>query len=169
MPSGTPTSAGLLVYRRGAEGIEVFLVHPGGPFWAKKDEHAWSIPKGEIAAGEDPQSAARREFAEETGFAPPTGPCVDLGLVSQSRKRVRAWAVEGDLDAAALVSDTFDLEWPPHSGRIITVPEADRGAWFGLDAARNKLHKGQGELLDRLQAVLADASLAPPGSTPEPS
>jgi predicted NUDIX family NTP pyrophosphohydrolase len=143
------TSAGILLHRPGPE---VFLVHPGGPFWAKKDLGAWSIPKGEYEPGEDPEAAARREFAEEVG-AVPTGPLVPLGTFKQpGGKIVLAFALAGDFDPAALVSNTFELQWPPRSGRTITVPEVDRAAWFDLDAAREKLLVGQRPILDEFAA-----------------
>lgn len=148
-------SAGILLYRRKPR-LEVFLVHPGGPFWAKKD--AWSIPKGEYEAGEEPLAAARREFAEETG-APIDGEFLALGQIRQpSGKQVTAWAVEGDFDPAKLVSNTCLVEWPPRSGKEIEIPEVDRGAWFPVDAARGKIFRGQDKLLDRLEAHLAAVS-----------
>src|SRR5215217_4853727 len=126
-------SAGILLYRRGEAGLEVLLVHPGGPFWAKKDLGAWSIPKGEHDEGEDAQACALREFAEETGSAPSPGELADLGEVRQKAgKVVAAWALEGDLDAAAIRSNTFTLQWPPRSGRMQEFPEVDRAEWFGL-------------------------------------
>ncbi|MGE0116926.1 MAG: NUDIX domain-containing protein [Dongiaceae bacterium] len=143
-------SAGLLLYRR-RDGLQVFLVHPGGPFWAGKDAHAWSIPKGEIAEGEDPLQAARREFAEETGLA------VDGRFLPLTPRRqpggkiVHAWAVEADCDPAAVRSNSFALEWPPRSGRMQEFPEIDRAAWFPLAVAREKIHKGQAALLDELE------------------
>ena len=148
------TSAGLLLYRRAAGGIEVFLVHPGGPFWAKKDAGAWSIPKGEYVPGEDPLDAARREFAEEIGIAP-DGEFVEHGMVKQAGgKIVTGWAFEGDCDADAIRSNTFALEWPPRSGRQQEFPEVDRAGWFGLEAAREKLNPAQGAFLDRLRDLL---------------
>jgi predicted NUDIX family NTP pyrophosphohydrolase len=148
------TSAGLLLYRRTASGIEVFLVHPGGPFWAKKDAGAWSIPKGEYLPGEDPLAAARREFAEETGIVL-DGEAVDLGSVKQAGgKIVRAWAIEGDCDAGAIRSNTFALEWPPRSGRQQEFPEVDRAAWFDLDTAEEKILKGQLDFIRRLGEIL---------------
>lgn len=145
-------SAGILLYRRAASGLEVFLIHPGGPFWAKKD--SWSIPKGEYSPEEEPLAAARREFQEETGMAV-DGDFLPLGAIRQpSGKQVTAWAIEGDIDPAALVSNTCDVEWPPRSGRRITIPEADRGAWFSLEQARGKIFHGQEALLDRLAAAL---------------
>src|SRR5262245_12423895 len=125
-------SAGVLLYRRRHGGIvEVLLVHPGGPFWAKKDDGAWSIPKGEYASGEDPLAAARREFEEETGASAPAGEAIALGAFRQSSgKIVEAWAIEGDFDTATLKSNTFTLEWPPRSGKTRQVPEVDRAAWL---------------------------------------
>jgi predicted NUDIX family NTP pyrophosphohydrolase len=144
-------SAGILLYRRGSEGPEVLLVHPGGPFWTRRDEGAWSIPKGEYADGEDAMAAARREFEEETGTAPPPGALVELGEIRQrSGKRVTAWAAEGDLDPAAVVSNTFSLEWPPRSGRMQEFPEVDRAGWFGADEARRRLVPAQAAFIDRL-------------------
>jgi predicted NUDIX family NTP pyrophosphohydrolase len=129
----------------------VLLVHPGGPLWAKRDLGAWSIPKGEYASDEEPLAAARREFAEELGVLPPEGPVHDLGEVRlKSGKRVRAWALEGDLDAGAAASNTFELEWPPRSGRKIEVPEVDRAEWFSLEEARRRLNPSQIALLERL-------------------
>lgn len=146
-------SAGLLLYRRRGE-PEVFLVHPGGPFWAGKDAHAWSIPKGEFAADEDTLQAAEREFAEETGLTP-EGTFVALRPLKQpGGKIVHAWAVEGDCDPAAIVSNSFALEWPPRSGRMRQFPEVDRAAWFPLAVAREKIHKGQVALLDELETML---------------
>ena len=145
-------SAGLLVHRRGASGgREVLLVHPGGPFWAKKDLAAWSIPKGEYVEGEDPHAAAHREFREELGTEAPAGQELELDPVRQSGgKWVRAWAVEGDLDCSSITSNTFEAEWPPRSGRMQTFPEVDRAEWFPIDVAREKLHTGQVQLLDQL-------------------
>jgi predicted NUDIX family NTP pyrophosphohydrolase len=144
-------SAGILLHRRGADGVEVLLVHPGGPFWAKKDAGAWSIPKGEHEEGEDARACALREFAEETGSAPAPGELRDLGTVRQkSGKVVRAWALEGDLDPETVRSNHFEMEWPPRSGRRLQFPEVDRAAWFGLDAARAKINPAQAAFLDRL-------------------
>jgi predicted NUDIX family NTP pyrophosphohydrolase len=143
-------SAGLLMYRRRPDGLEVFLVHPGGPFWAKKDAGAWSIPKGEFAEDEAPLDAAKREFQEETGFTA-EGDFVELGQVRQAGgKLVSAWAVEGDLDPAMLVSNVCLIDWPPRSGRKMEIPEVDRGEWFTVDAAREKILKGQVVFLDLL-------------------
>ena len=148
-------SAGLLLFRRGAGGLEIFLVHPGGPFWAKKDAHAWSIPKGEFAADEDPLTAARREFAEETGLSA-AGTFIALSPCKQpGGKIVHGFAVEGDCDPAAVKSNMFTIEWPPRSGRRQEFPEIDRAAWFPLAAARMKIHKGQIPLLDELERKLA--------------
>jgi predicted NUDIX family NTP pyrophosphohydrolase len=144
-------SAGLVLYRGTGADLEVLLVHPGGPAWARRDLGAWSIPKGEYEPGEDPLAAAQREFAEELGIRPPDGLVVDLGEVTQkSGKIVHAWALEGDLDADTIESNTFELEWPPRSGRIQRFPEVDRAQWFGLDEAREKLTSAQAALLDRL-------------------
>lgn len=150
-------SAGLLLYRRtNAEGVEVLVVHPGGPFWARKDLGAWSLPKGEYDDDEDPAVCARREFAEELGTAPPEGDLLDLGEVRlKSGKVVVAWALEGDLDAAEIVSNTFETEWPPRSGRRQVFPEVDRAAWFAPDEARAKLNPAQRAFIDRLEALLA--------------
>jgi predicted NUDIX family NTP pyrophosphohydrolase len=147
-------SAGILLYR---DGPEVLLVHPGGPFWAKKDAGAWSIPKGEHEDGEDAQAAALREFAEETGSAPAPGELTDLGTVRQkSGKVVQAWALAGDLDADAIRSNTFELEWPPRSGRKAEFPEVDRAAWFGLAEARERINPAQAAFLDRLRELISD-------------
>jgi predicted NUDIX family NTP pyrophosphohydrolase len=148
------TSAGLLMYRRRPGGVEVFLVHPGGPFWAKKDAGAWSIPKGEYLPGDDPLQAARREFVEETGMEP-AGDFAELGAVRQAGgKTVTAWAFEGDCDPAAIRSNTFTLEWPPRSGKQREFPEVDRAEWFTLDAAEAKIIPGQVALLHRLAEML---------------
>ena len=145
-------SAGILLHRRSGDGaLEVLLVHPGGPFWAKKDLGAWSIPKGEYEDGEDALAAARREFAEELGSPAADGELVALGEVRQkSGKVVSAWALEGDIDADAVTSNTFTMEWPPRSGRTREFPEVDRAAWFGLDEARERILPAQAPLLDRL-------------------
>jgi predicted NUDIX family NTP pyrophosphohydrolase len=149
------TSAGLLMYRRrgaGLAGLEVLLVHPGGPFWARKDLGAWSIPKGECNPGERPIDAAAREFREETSFEP-GAPLLELGAFKQpGGKRVIAWAFEGDCDPVRLRSNTFEMEWPPRSGRTAHFPEVDRGAWFTLDEARRRIFKGQAPFLDQLAA-----------------
>ena len=148
-------SAGLVLFRRGAGGPEIFLVHPGGPFWARKDEHAWSIPKGELDGGEDPLTAARREFAEETGLSVEGTFCALPPCKQSGGKIVHAFAVEADADPAAVRSNLFELEWPPRSGRRQEFPEIDRAAWFPLAAARQKIHKGQLPLLDELERRLA--------------
>lgn len=151
-------SAGLLLYRHTAGGIEVLLVHPGGPIWARKDDGAWSIAKGEIADDEDPLAAARREFEEETGTRP-SGEFAPLQPVRQpGGKLVYAWAVCADFDPATLKSNTFSIEWPPRSGRQAEFPEVDRAGWFGLEDARRKILKGQVGLLDQLVGVVRDSS-----------
>ena len=147
-------SAGLLLYRKRAGKLEVFLVHPGGPFWAKKDAGAWTIPKGEIGADEDPLAAARRETTEETGFTP-DGDFIELPAVRQKAgKLVHAWAIEADCDASQLRSNAFSMEWPPRSGKIAEFPEVDRGAWFGMEEARMRLLESQHPLLDALRALV---------------
>ena len=147
-------SAGILLYRRSNGALEVLLGHPGGPFWARKDEGAWSIPKGECAPEEDALATAKREFCEETGSAC-DGDFLPLGEVKQaSGKVVTAWAVEGDLDADAIRSNTFELEYPPKSGKLREFPEVDRAGWFGLDEARAKILPAQAPFLDRLQHEL---------------
>jgi predicted NUDIX family NTP pyrophosphohydrolase len=149
-------SAGLLIYRRKNHGTEVFLAHPGGPFWAKKDLNAWSIPKGEYGSEEDPLAAAKREFEEETGFRP-EGTFVALGDLKQAGgKIVTAWAVEGDCDLSVLRSNTFSLEWPPRSGRMVEFPEVDRWQWFSIEEARERLLSGQKVFLDRLVELLVN-------------
>ena len=145
------TSAGILLYRRGPGGIEVLLGHMGGPFWAKKDHGAWSIPKGEHGPDEEPAAVARREFEEELGSPVPADELLPLGqLKVTSSKLLTVWAADGDLDATATTSNTFELEWPPRSGRMQEFPEVDRAAWFGVEEARSKLLKGQVPFLDRL-------------------
>jgi predicted NUDIX family NTP pyrophosphohydrolase len=148
-------SAGILMYRRRpGSGLELLLVHPGGPFWAKKDAGAWSIPKGEYEQGEDPLLVARREFEEETGM-PISGEFLHLGeLVSPGRKTVTGFALEGDFDPAALRSNLFELEWPPRSGQRKSFPEVDRAAWFSPAEARQKILSGQREFITRLHAAL---------------
>jgi predicted NUDIX family NTP pyrophosphohydrolase len=148
------TSAGLLLYRRREGRLEVLLVHPGGPFWAKRDLGAWSIPKGEYEEGEDPEAAARREFEEELGIGGPTPPFRPLGeIVQAGGKRVVAFAAEGDLDTSAIRSNEFELEWPPKSGTSQRFPEVDRAEWFRLAEAREKIIPGQIPLLDRLASA----------------
>jgi predicted NUDIX family NTP pyrophosphohydrolase len=144
-------SAGILLYRLTGEGPEVLLVHPGGPFWAKRDEGVWSIPKGEYGEDDDPLTAALREFEEETGTPLEPGEPVELGSVKQkSGKVVVAWAIRGDLDANAIHSNTFAMEWPPRSGRTAEFPEVDRAGWFDPSAARRKLVEAQAAFVDRL-------------------
>jgi predicted NUDIX family NTP pyrophosphohydrolase len=150
----TKRSAGLLLYRIRKGAMEVFLAHPGGPYWANKDLGVWSIPKGEIDEGEDPLEAARREFEEETGFRP-EGVFRELTPVRQrSGKIVHAWAVEGDCDPAAIRSNTFSMEWPPRSGRQQEFPEVDRAGWFAVDCAKEKILEGQRGLLDELRRLV---------------
>ena len=147
-------SAGILLHRRRGDTLEVLLVHPGGPFWARRDAGAWSIPKGEYEPEEDALAAARREFAEELGIQAPDGEVASLGEVAQKAgKVVRAWAVAGDLDVATVTSNTFKLEWPPRSGKLREFPEVDRAQWFALDVARKKINPGQAALLDRLREL----------------
>jgi predicted NUDIX family NTP pyrophosphohydrolase len=145
-------SAGLLLYRKRASGVEVFLVHPGGPYWARKDDGAWSVPKGLVDTNEDELTCARREFAEETGFeAPVSGSELDLGTFRQpSGKRLHVWAIAGDCDPAGLRSNLFEMEWPPKSGRTERFPEVDRGGWFDRAQALLKIVKGQRPILEKL-------------------
>jgi predicted NUDIX family NTP pyrophosphohydrolase len=148
-------SAGILLYRLSGGAPEVLLVHPGGPFWARRDAGAWSVPKGEYEDADDPLAAARREFEEETGTALETGELLELGDVKQKNgKVVSAWAAEGDLDPDAVHSNTFTMEWPPRSGRAAEFPEIDRAGWFGIDDAREKLNPAQAQFLDRLLELL---------------
>jgi predicted NUDIX family NTP pyrophosphohydrolase len=149
-------SAGLLMYRRRGPSLEVLLVHPGGPFFARKDAGAWSLPKGLVESGEPGLDAARREFEEETGLAADAATFLPLGLVRQKGgKRVHAWAFEGDCDPAAVRSNTFELAWPPESGRRAVFPEIDRAAWFSLDEARARILAAQAPFLERLADELA--------------
>lgn len=149
-------SAGLLMYRRRNDELEVFLVHPGGPFWAKKDHGSWSIPKGQYQDDEAALEAAKREFTEETGFAA-NGHFLSLGEVTQSGgKLVSVWAVEGDCDPAKMVSNSCQIEWPPQSGRMIEIPEADRGAWFDVAEAKARILRAQLPFLDRVVATAAE-------------
>jgi predicted NUDIX family NTP pyrophosphohydrolase len=150
-------SAGILLYRRTGSGAEVFLVHPGGPYWAAKDEGAWSVPKGLVDASEDELACARREFREETGFdAPVSGAELSLGSFRlPSGKRLHVWALEGNCDPAALRSNLFDMVWPPRSGRTAQFPEADRGGWFDESAARRKIAPGQRVVLEKFYAEYA--------------
>jgi predicted NUDIX family NTP pyrophosphohydrolase len=154
-PSRGARSAGLLLFRQTGGELEVLLVHPGGPFWAKRDLGAWSIPKGEYSEDEEPLAAARREFAEELGTAAPEGEALALGEIRQkSGKVVTAWAIAGDLDPEGITSNTFTMEWPPKSGRTREFPEVDRAQWFGLEEARERINPGQASLLDRLREAV---------------
>ena len=146
-------SAGLLLWRRGPEGVEVLIGHMGGPFWAKKDDGAWSIPKGEYTEGEDPLAHALREFAEEMGAPPPDGPDTPLGEFRQSGKVVTVFAREGDFDASGIRSNHFTVEWPPRSGRFRSFPEIDRAEWMSPEQARTALVKGQVPAIDALLAA----------------
>lgn len=152
-------SAGLLVYRSMNGRLEVLLVHPGGPYWAKRDDGAWSLPKGEYEADEDPLRVAIREFREELGVGPPTDrEPVSLGESRQpSGKRISAWALKGDVDVGVVNSNTFTMEWPPGSGNSVEFPEVDRAAWFDVDTARRKLLPGQIGFIDRLSELLRDS------------
>ena len=152
-------TAGLLLYRIRNSAIEVFLVHPGGPFWAKKDEGAWSIPKGEFADDEQPLSAAKREFQEETGFSMEGNFMALAPLKQRSGKLVYAWALEGDCDAGAIKSNLFSMEWPPRSGKRQEYPEVDRARWFTLESAKRKIVPGQIGFLEELQQILSRAVL----------
>lgn len=157
-PRPRNVSAGLLLFRRNSAGLELFLAHPGGPFWRGRDLGAWTIPKGLVAPGEELLDAARREFHEETGILP-REPFLPLGSVRQKAgKLIHAWAWEGDADPAAIVSNTTSCEWPRGSGRSLTFPEVDRCAWFQPDAARTRLNPAQAELIDRLEAALVSPS-----------
>lgn len=152
------TSAGILLWRRNGGRLEVLLGHNGGPFWAKKDHGHWTVLKGEAEPGEELEAVARREFAEETSHELPEGPMIGLGeIVQKSGKLVVAWAVEGDLDPAAAVSNTFEMEWPPRSGRVQQFPEIDRVEWFAPDEARRRLKAAQVPFLDRLEEAIARA------------
>jgi predicted NUDIX family NTP pyrophosphohydrolase len=154
-------SAGILLHRLHGSEIEVFLVHPGGPFWAKKDAGAWSMPKGEFEAGEDPLEAAKREFKEETGFAV-EGTFIELTPVKQpGGKVVYAWAVMGDCEAESIKSNTFSLEWPPRSGKRKEFPEVDRAGWFTPEVAREKILKGQLNFLEELKRKIENNSVPP--------
>lgn len=170
-------SAGILLYRRRPSGLEVLIAHPGGPLWAGREDGAWSIPKGIVEAGETPFEVARREFAEETGHTPPADPAayVPLGEVrTPTGKRIVAWAAEGDLDPQAATSNTFEMPWPPGSGRLQAFPEIDRVAWVPPAEARRLLHAAQAAFVDRLEALVASgeerspASAGPPFDRPLP-
>ena len=151
----TRRSAGILLHRGQGPELEVLLVHPGGPAWTNRDAGAWSIPKGQYLDGEDSLTAARREFEEELGTPPPAGEPADLGEIRQkSGKRVRGWAIAGDLDATQIESNMCKFEWPPRSGKLIDIPEVDRAQWFDLGTAREKINAGQVPLLDRLAELL---------------
>jgi predicted NUDIX family NTP pyrophosphohydrolase len=156
-------SAGLLMYRWRANELEVLLGHPGGPYWTAREDGAWSIPKGGVHEGEEPLAAARREFTEETGFEP-AAPYLPLGrIVQRSGKVVHAWAFEGDCDPSCIASISTTTEWPPRSGRVISIPELDRAAFFTLDEARRVINVAQAALLDRLRDALTPASGIPAG------
>lgn len=149
-------SAGILAYRHSSGVIQVLIAHPGGPFWVKRDEGVWSIPKGEVEEGEDFLLAARREFTEELGVASPEGPYVDLGVITQKAgKEVFAWGVEAEVDPDAVMSNTFTMEWPPRSGRQAEFPEIDRVAWVTPDEAKLKLNPAQAELVVRLLPLVS--------------
>jgi len=155
-------SAGLLVYRRKTGQTEVLIVHPGGPFWSKKDLGAWSIPKGEVKEGEEPLAVARREFKEEIGSAPPSGEAKPLGEVKQAGgKVVVAWAVAGDLDTSNFHSNTTEIEWPPRSGQKMEIPEVDKAKWYPLGVAAAKLNKSQAEFTHRLAELLGEDTKPP--------
>ncbi len=146
-------SAGILLYRGAPAELEVLLVHPGGPWWSRRDAGAWSLPKGECLDGEEPYLAARREFTEELGVSPPDGERLELGEIRQKGgKRVLAWALAGELDTTVIMSNMFTLEWPPRSGQMRDFPEVDRAEWFPLPVAREKINPAQVELIDRLEA-----------------
>lgn len=148
-------SAGLLLYRRKGGQIEVLLGHPGGPFWAKKDKGAWSLPKGEFDEGEDSLTAAKREFGEEIGQQAPDGEYQEIGTVKlKSGKTIYGWALEADMDVSTVMSNTFEIEWPPKSGKMQEFPEIDRAQWLTLAAAKEKMHTGQSEFIDRLATQL---------------
>jgi predicted NUDIX family NTP pyrophosphohydrolase len=143
-------SSGVLVYRRKGGKIEVLLGHPGGPYWAGKDKHSWSIPKGEFVEDEAPLDAAKREFKEETGHDAPVGEYIELGFIKIPSKHIYCWAVEGDLDVGQIKSNKFKMEWPPKSGKQQEFPELDKAAWVEISHASAKMHKGQAEFIDRL-------------------
>lgn len=161
-------SAGLLIYRLVDRDPEVLLVHPGGPFWARKDAGAWSVPKGEHSSDEDPINVAEREFIEELGRPPPSGERWPLGTVVQSGgKHVQAWAIQGDLDVSEIRSNTFEIEWPKGSGRSQSFPEVDKAAWFALDQARTKILPSQRSFLERLAESLPESQPKPGNADPE--
>jgi predicted NUDIX family NTP pyrophosphohydrolase len=155
-------SAGILLFRWRAGAVEVLLAHPGGPFWSRKDAGAWSIPKGEHGPDEEPLSAARREFAEETGHPPPDGAAISLGeIVQPSRKVVTVFALEGEFDPAALSGETIEIDWPPRSGRRLVIPEIDRVEWFSLAEAERRILPGQRPFLARLETALSRGPESP--------
>ena len=159
----SPVSAGILMYRHAGPGLEVLLVHPGGPYWRRKDEGAWSIPKGEMDGEQDAGAVARREFAEETGVVLAFGTLEPLGEIRQrAGKRVIAFAAEGDLECHAISSNRFEMEWPPRSGKRQEFPEVDRAEWFDLAAAHEKIIEGQRPLLDRLAGLVGAIRKQPP-------
>jgi predicted NUDIX family NTP pyrophosphohydrolase len=150
-------SAGILLFKRKGRALLVLLVHPGGPFWRNRDDGAWTLPKGERDAGEDAEATARREFTEELGASPP-GELIPLGRIRQrAGKHVDGFALEGDLDVERISGNSFEIEWPPHSGRRQSFPEVDRAAWFSLEAARQKINVGQRPFIDRLEELCAEA------------
>lgn len=154
-------SAGILVYRQHGDSVEVLLGHPGGPFWAKKDLGAWSIPKGEFEAGEEPLAAAKREFFEETDQAAPEGDYLDLGTIKRADgKVIQVWAVSGDMEISGAGKSSVTMEWPPKSGKMITFPEIDRLEWIDINSAGAKMHQGQATFIERLAEQL-DAKLEP--------
>jgi len=163
MPNAKRRSAGLLLYRLKEKGLELFLVHPGGPFWQGKEEGAWSVPKGEPEDGEEPLAAAKREFREETG-SPVEGPFIELTpIVQKGGKTVHAWAVAGNIDAETITCNTFKAEWPPKSGRWQSFPEVDKAAWFSIAEARKKINPAQVAFIEELVTKL-DAKKETPGS-----
>jgi predicted NUDIX family NTP pyrophosphohydrolase len=162
-------SAGLLLYRQRDEELDVFIAHPGGPFFAKKDDGIWSIPKGLYDHDEDPFDAAKREFEEEIGWPAPGGKYINLGEIKRKDgKSIRAWAVEGDIDKASVKSNNFEMEWPPKSGKVQEFPEIDRAEWFDLTTASQKLQLAQVEFLERLARHLGVAFLLEPSPAPTP-
>ena len=160
-PPRPNVSAGLLLFRRAHQGLEIFIAHPGGPFWRDRDAGAWTIPKGIVEAGEDLLAAAQREFEEETGIAP-NGPFIPLGSIRQKAgKTIHAWGFEGDADARSITSNSMRTEWPRGSGRFIEFPEVDKCGWFDPATAKAKMNPAQAELVDRLEAALQPKDAAP--------